>query len=70
MTQEELARLSPEERQRLEAAEQVALDILNRRLREGRSVPRRHMRFALFVFFAVGAIGLFVFGIAWLLTRL
>lgn len=61
--------MSPEERQRLEAAEQVALDILNRRMREGRYFPRRHMRFALFVFFAVGVIGLFLLGIVWLLTR-
>ena len=69
MTQEELARLTPEERQRLAAAEQAALELLNRRLKEGRYSPRRHQRFALFVFFAVAALGLLVFGVVWLFTR-
>lgn len=70
MTQEELDRLTPEERARLAAAEQEALSILKRQLNEGRRSPRRHQRYALVVFVAVAILGFVVFGIAWLVSRL
>jgi len=58
VTQEELARLTPEERERLERAEQEALRILNRKMREGRWYPRRRMRFAFYVIAAIFGLGL------------
>lgn len=61
MEQEEL---TPEQQERLQAAEQEALRIMNRTMSEGRRTPRRHMRFAVLVI----AAGLLVFGIAWLVT--
>jgi hypothetical protein len=69
MTQEELDQLTPEQRARLEAAEQEALRQLNRRMSEGRWYPRRHMRFAFFVLFAIFALGAFVLAVAWLASR-
>ncbi len=69
MTEEELARLTPEERARLAAAEQEALSILKRQLNEGRREPRRHQRFALAVFVFVAVLALVLMGIAWLVTR-
>ena len=70
MTQEELDRLTPEEKGRLEAAEQEALKVLSRQMREGRWYPRRHMRFAFFVLFGLGAIYFLVLGVVWLVETL
>jgi hypothetical protein len=67
MTEEQRANLTPEERERLERAEQEALEILNRKMREGRWYPRRHMRFAFFVILGLfAALGL-VFLVGYLL---
>jgi hypothetical protein len=68
VTQEELDRLTPEERERLARAEQAALDMFNRRMREGRWYPRRHMRFAFFVIAAIFAVGFVVMLIGWLVS--
>lgn len=68
MTQEEIDKLSPEERVRLEAAEQEALRMLKRRMSEGRWYPRRHMRFAFLVLFLLCLLFFAVLGIGWLLT--
>lgn len=68
MTQEDLDRLTPEQRERLERAEQAALDMLNRRMREGRWYPRRHMRFALLVVRAFFALYFVVLLVAWLIS--
>ena len=68
MTQEELARLTPEERERLARAEQEALALLNRRMSEGRRFPRRHMRFAFFVIAAIFGLYLFVMLVWWLVS--
>jgi hypothetical protein len=69
VTQEELDRLTPEERERLERAEQEALAILNRRMREGRWYPRRHMRFAFFVIAAIFALFFLALLIGWLVEN-
>ena len=68
VTQEELDRMTPEVRERLARAEQAALDMLNRRMREGRWYPRRHMRFAYFVIFAIFALGFVGALVAWLMS--
>ena len=57
MTEEQMAKLSPEERERLEAAEQEALRMLSQHMREGRRTPRRHQQFVFFVIFILVAIG-------------
>ena len=70
MTQEELEKLTPEERERLEAAEQEALKILKSRMSEGRWYPRRHMQLSclivlpimLVLIFLIIAFGPLVFG--------
>ena len=56
MTQEQRAALTPEQRERLEAGEAKALEMLNRKMREDRWYPRRHMRFALMVILALFAL--------------
>ena len=67
MTPEELAKLSPEERARLEAAEQKALRILKNRINEG-ARPQRHRRFVLVVFaYLVGAF-LLIQLVVWLVS--
>jgi len=67
MTPEELAKLSPEERARLEEAQQKALRILNNRINEG-ARPQRHRRFVLVVFaYLVGAI-LLIQLVVWLVS--
>jgi hypothetical protein len=63
MTEEQRANLTPKERQRLDAAEATALEMLSRKMREGRRTPRRHQRFLAFVI-----LGLFtLFFIVWLI---
>ncbi|MCO5296965.1 MAG: hypothetical protein M9921_08915 [Fimbriimonadaceae bacterium] len=47
MDHDALRQLTPEERERLDAAENEALQMLSRQMREGRWYPRRHMRVAL-----------------------
>ena len=67
MTPEELAKLSPEERARLEAAQQKALRILKNRINEG-ARPQRHRRFVLVVFaYLVGAC-LLIQLVAWIVS--
>ena len=70
MTQEELDKLTPEERARLEAAEQEALRVLHARMREGRYYPRRHMRFAVIVLMVMGLLFFAVLGIGYLVALL
>lgn len=70
MTEEQRANLTPEERQRLDRAEQVALEMLNRRLREDRRYPRRHMRFVAFVIFGLVGLAFLVALAADLVARL
>ena len=48
MTQEELEKLTPEERARLEEAEQKALRILKYQMNEG-ARPRRHKQLAILI---------------------
>ena len=56
-----MARLTQEE------AEQEALRLLNRSMREGRYFPRRHQRFALFV--VLPLFMLFIALVIWLFGR-
>ena len=67
MTEEQRAKLTPEERQSLEAAEQEALKMLSRQLREGRRSPRRHQQFVLLVVILLTAIAALVLLIATIL---
>ena len=69
MTQEELDRLSPEERARLAEAEREALRFLMRTVGDG-ARPQRHRRFALVVLVGVVVLFALFLGIAWLVTRL
>ena len=41
--------MTQDERERMAAAEREALEMLRRKMSEGRWYPRRHMQFALFV---------------------
>ena len=70
MTQEEIDRLTPEERARLDAAEQEALRRFYNRMNEGRRTPRRHERLAFFVLFAISALFFAVLGIGYLVSLL
>lgn len=45
----DLEKLNPEQQARLALVEQEALALLNRKMREGRATPRRHMRVAFIV---------------------
>ncbi|MDQ2986303.1 MAG: hypothetical protein M3R13_06225 [Armatimonadota bacterium] len=58
MTEEQRANLTPEQRERLAAAEANALEMLNRKMREDRWFPRRHQRFVVFVI--IGSMVLFL----------
>jgi hypothetical protein len=64
MTEEQRTNLTLEERQRLETAEATALEMLCRKMREGRRTPRRHQQLVAFVVFALFAL----FFIAWLIA--
>jgi hypothetical protein len=70
LTQEELDKLTPEERERLAQAEQEALRRFYNRMNEGRRTPRRHERFALFVLFGVLALGLLAAVVGYLVMAL
>ena len=67
MTEEQMAKLSPEERERLEAAEQEALAMLHRHMREGRRTPRRHQQFVFFIILVLAALAVIVALVATLL---
>jgi hypothetical protein len=69
VTQEELDRLSPQERARLAEAEREALRFLMRTVGDG-ARPQRHRRFALVVLVGIAAVFALCLGIAWLVTRL
>ena len=67
MTPEELAKLTPEERARLEAAEQKAQRILKNRINEG-ARPQRHIRLLLVVFAWIFGASLVVQFVVWLVS--
>ena len=69
MTQEELDRLSPEERARLAEAEREALRFLMRTVGDG-ARPQRHRRFELVVLAGIAAAVALFFGIVWVVTRM
>lgn len=55
MAEDPLANLSPEEQERLDRAEAHALQLLSRQMREGRKIPRRHMRLPFLLLFGFAA---------------
>ena len=59
MTQEELEKLSPEERARLAEAERKALNLLRYQMNEG-ARPRRHKQLACLVVLPLAIIAIFV----------
>ena len=67
MTQEELEKLTPEERARLEKAEQKALHLLRYRMNEG-ARPRRHKQLACLVVLPIAliAIALIIAIVSWI----
>lgn len=69
MTEEELANLTPEERSRLEAAEQEALSILRRTVNGGPR-PQRHRRFAMLVVVGLLALYFLTLAVGWLVSRI
>ena len=69
MTPEELAKLTPEQRERLEAAEQKALRILKNRINEGPR-PQRHRRLVLVIFAWLVGASLVVQAVVWLVSLL
>jgi hypothetical protein len=56
MTDEDLKKMTPEERQRLADAEQQALQAFYRNIKEGRRYPRQTQRFALLIILPVALV--------------
>ncbi|HXH60233.1 MAG TPA: hypothetical protein VNI20_02620 [Fimbriimonadaceae bacterium] len=69
MAPDDLENLTPEQRERLEKAEQAALDILKTKMHDGGWYPRRHMLVAFYVLFGIAALYFVILGVGWLVSH-